>query len=248
MLVLCCGVPTLAQDKTGDLKITFKLKGDFEKLKDIDPTTDKAFCGKKAVPNERLIVKKENMGIKNVLVYLYNHRKGTELPEQPVPKRTLKLDNNKCRFEPHVLLTQVGDTIEIFNSDPVGHNANIQFFNNKSENMQIPPGQSKPYVLKETEPAPMPISCSIHPWMVSHVLVVDHAFHGISNEDGVLEIKGVPVGKEIVFKAWHEKGTFKEDILVDGEEEKWKKNILEIEIKPGMNEMVVEVPIGNFDL
>ena len=56
------------------------------------------------------------------------------------------------------------------------------------------------------------------------------------------------MGKEIVFKAWHEKGTFKEDILVDGEEEKWKKNILEIEIKPGMNEMVVEVPIDNFDL
>lgn len=248
-LVLFCGMPAFAQDKTGDLKITFKLKGDIPELKDIDATTDKQFCGKQPVPNERLIVNKENKGIMNVVVYLYNNkRKGTELPEQPVPKRQLTLDNKNCRFEPHVLLTQVGDVLEIRNPDPVGHNANVQFFNIQ-ENFQIPPGQSKKLELKDTEPSLMPISCSIHPWMTSHVLVVDHAFHGISNKDGVLEIKGIPVGKEVVFKAWHETGTFKEDIIVDGKEEEWKKNVVEFEIKPGMNDMgVVEVPVGNFSL
>ena len=248
-LTLVCVTTTLAQD-VGDLKITFKLKGDAPKLGNVKVTTDKQFCGKKDVPDQRLTVGEER-GIKNVVVYVYTGRRGTDLPEQKPQLRTLTLDNKACMFEPHVLITQVGDTIDVRNPDEVGHNTNLAFFNNPAQNFTIPAGQSKQVELKESEPAVIPVACNIHPWMVAHLLVVDHPFAGISNEDGVVEIKGIPVPKkgEIVFRAWHEVGTFKNEIYIDGKKDKWKSNKFEVEIKPGKNDLgIVEVPIGEFDL
>ncbi|MGB7348074.1 MAG: methylamine utilization protein [Pirellulaceae bacterium] len=238
-----------AQGKTGDLKITFKLKGDVPTLKNVDVTTDKQFCGKHDIKDERLIVNEKNQGIKNVVVYIYTGRRGTELPKQEPQKRKLNLANKNCVFEPHVLITQTGDTIEVTNPDEVGHNTNLAFFNNEAQNFTIPAGQKKDVLLKESEPAVIPVACNIHPWMVGHILVVDHPFAGISNEDGVLEIKGIPVGKDVVFRAWHEVGTFKNEILIDGKKEEWSSNKFELDIKEGMNDLgVVEVPVKEFEL
>ncbi|NND99947.1 MAG: methylamine utilization protein [Pirellulaceae bacterium] len=248
-LILFCATPVLAQEKTGDLKITFKLKGDAPELGNVDVTTDKPFCGKKDVPDQRLIVNEDSKGIKNVVVYVYTGRRGTELPEQKPRNHKLNLANESCMFEPHVVLAQKGDTIEVTNPDEVGHNTNLGFFNNEAQNFTIPAGQSKTVKLEEAEPAVIPVACNIHPWMLAHVLVVDHPFAGISDENGVLEIKGLPVGDEVVFRAWHEVGTFKNEIYIDGEEEKWSSNKFELEIKPGMNDLgTVEVPVGEFDL
>ena len=247
-LILFTATSAFAQD-TGDLKITFKLKGDAPKLDNVKVTTDKQFCGKKDIADERLIVNPENKGIKNVVVYIYTGSRGTKLPKQKPRERKLALDNKACIFEPHVLLTQVGDTIKVNNPDDVGHNTNLAFFNNEAQNFTIPAKQSKEVLLKEPEPAVIPVACNIHPWMVAHVLVVDHPFAGISDENGVLEIKGIPAGEEIVFRAWHEVGTFKSEIYIGGEKEKWKSNKFEVEIKPGMNDLgTVEVPIDEFDL
>jgi plastocyanin len=244
------GTPSVfAQDKTGDLKITFKLKGDAPKLANVNVTTDKQFCGNKDILDERLIVNEKNKGIKNVVVYIYTGRRGTDLPKQTPQKRTLNLANKACIFEPHVLITQTGDTIEVTNPDEVGHNTNLAFFNNEAQNFTIPAGQSKEVKLEEADPAVIPVACNIHPWMLAHVLVVDHPFAGISNEDGVLEIKGIPVGKDVVFRAWHEVGTFKNEIHIDGKKEEWKSNKFELDIKEGSNDLgVVEIPIDEFDL
>ena len=247
-LILFCTTAAFAQD-TGDLKITFKLLGDAPQLENVKVTTDKPFCGKKDIPDQRLIVNSDNKGIKNVVVYVYTGRRGTDLPKQKPQERTLTLDNKACMFEPHVLLTQVGDTIDVKNPDAVGHNTNLAFFNNDAQNFTIPAGQSKKVSLSKPEPAVIPVACNIHPWMVAHVLVVEHPFAGISDENGVVEIKGIPVGDEVVFRAWHEVGTFKNEIKVDGKKDKWKSNKFEIKIKPGMNDLgTVEVPIGEFDL
>lgn len=238
-----------AQDKTGDLKITFKLKGDAPELANVAVTTDKQFCGKKDIKDQRLIVNDANKGIKNVVVYIYTGRRGTDLPKQEPKKRTLNLANDDCVFEPHVLITQTGDTIQVTNPDEVGHNTNLAFFNNPAQNFTIPAGQSKDVLLKDAEPAVIPVACNIHPWMVGHILVVDHPFAAVSNEDGVIEIKGIPVGKDVVFRAWHEVGTFKNEILIEGKKDEWKSNKFEMDIKEGMNDMgVVEVPIEEFDL
>ena len=76
---------------------------------------------------------------------------------------THTLANENCRFEPHILITQTGDKLKVTNPDPVGHNANMNFFNNRAENLMIPAGQEQLVSLDKAEPAPIPIDCNIHP-------------------------------------------------------------------------------------
>ena len=125
----------------------------------------------------------------------------------------------------------------------------VQFLSNAPQNFKIPPGGEKSVSLEKAEPAPIPVDCNIHPWMKSYVVVADHPFVGISNEDGVLEIKGLPVGK-LTFRLWHENadGSIKE-IKVGSKKEKLSKNNIELNIKAGENDLgKVEIAAGAFSL
>ncbi|MGB7345381.1 MAG: methylamine utilization protein, partial [Pirellulaceae bacterium] len=239
-IVISFGGHALA-DETGDLKITFKLRGQAPKPKPI--ALNGPFCGNFKHMEESLVVDPATKGIKDVVVYVYTGRRGTELKEQEPRKKTVTLENKNCRFEPHVVLLQTQDTLKVTNPDPVGHNVNLPFFAGAPVNVQIPPGQSRDFLLGVPQPAVIPAVCNSHPWMTAHVLVVDHPFFGKSDKDGVLEIKGLPAGEEIVFRAWHEQLTFKNQIFIDGKEDQWKSNKFEVKIKPGANDLgVVEVP------
>ncbi|MCD0458424.1 methylamine utilization protein [Roseiconus lacunae] len=235
---------TPASAETGTLRMTFKLKGDAPKKDPLNPNVDQTFCGKAPIPDESLVVNDENKGIKNVIVYVYTGRRGTELPEMELKPETHILANDKCRFEPHVLIAKKGDTIRVTNPDDVTHNANFQFFNNTQQNLTVPPGAQVEVALKDAEPAPTPVACNIHSWMKAQVLVVDHPFAAVTDDDGVLEIEGLPVG-EVIFRANHETGSLKE-VVVDGDETSWRSSRFEVDIKPGVNEMTVEVPVAAF--
>jgi len=100
----------------------------------------------------------------------------------------------------------------------------------------IPAGQATTVELKKAEPAPIPIDCNIHPWMKSYILVLDHPFAAVSDENGEMTIKGLPVGKKLVFRVYHEAGAIKE-VSIDGKTEKWKRSRFEVEIKEGMNDL-----------
>lgn len=247
-LVIPSAVATPAgAEETGTLRMTFKLKGDAPKSQPVQPNVDQAFCGQFQIPDESLVVNPENKGIKNVIVYVYTGRRGTDLPEMDLEAKTHVLANQNCRFEPHVVIAKKGDTIKVTNPDKVGHNANFQFFNNQQQNLTVPAGGAVDVKLEEAEPAPIPVACNIHNWMKAQLVVLDHPFAAVSSEDGVLEISGLPVGKEIVFRANHENGSLK-DVIIDGEEESWRGSRFEVEIKPGMNDMgVIEVPVDAFN-
>ncbi|MCC9599787.1 methylamine utilization protein [Stieleria sp. JC731] len=235
---------TPAAAETGTLRMTFKLKGDAPKAGVVNPNVDQAFCGKNPIPDESLVVNADNKGIQNVIVYVYTGRRGTELPKMKLEPVTHVLANEDCRFEPHVLIAKKGDTIKVTNPDEVTHNANFQFFNNQAQNLTVPPGQFVNIELKDSEPAPTPVACNIHNWMKAQVLVVDHPFAAVTDENGVLEIKGLPTG-EVIFRANHETGSLK-DVIVDGKDTSWRSSRFEVDIKAGVNEMTVEVPVDAF--
>jgi plastocyanin len=233
--------------ETGTLRMTFKLKGEAPKSQPVQPNVDQAFCGQFQIPDESLVVNPENKGIKNVIVYVYTGRRGTELPEMELKSETHVLANQNCRFEPHVVIAKKGDTIKVTNPDKVGHNANFQFFNNQQQNLTIPAGGEVEVKLEEAEPAPIPVACNIHNWMKAQLVVLDHPFAAVSDENGVLEISGLPAGKEITFRANHENGSLRE-VIIDGEEESWRGSRFEVEIKPGVNDMgVIEIPVDAFN-
>ena len=59
---------------------------------------------------------------------------------------------------------------------------------------------------------PFYIKCDVHPWMKTWVLVSDHPYYAVTDENGNYEIKGVPAGTyEVV--CWQEK--FKKKAIVD---------------------------------
>jgi len=233
--------------ETGDLKIRFVYGGDPPAAKSIVADKDADFCGQHDLKDESLVVNPENKGIKNVVVYVYTGRGGTKLPPQTPKNETHTLANLDCRFEPHVVICQVGDTLRVTNPDPVGHNANLKFFANTSQNFMIPAKQEKTVKLEHPEPALIPVECNIHPWMKANILVLDHPFAAVSDDDGNLVIKGLPAGQEIDFRASHDIGTFRDEIIINGKQDSWRSNRFQVEIKPGMNDLgTVEMPPSAF--
>lgn len=246
--VAVTGFGSVAQaEETGTLKMTFVYGGAPPVPEKIDVNKDQAFCGKVPLIDEKLVVNSENSGLKDVIFYVYTGRGGSKLPPFEPSDKTFELANDQCRFEPHVVLMQTGDTLKVTNPDEVGHNANMQFLANAPQNFQIPPGGEKSVQLEDAEPAPIPVECNIHPWMKAYVVVLEHPFVGVSNENGVLEIKGLPPG-ELEFRLFHEgaTGSIKE-VKIDGKKEKLSRNRISLKIKPGMNDLgKIEIPADSF--
>ncbi|QDT02487.1 hypothetical protein K227x_08640 [Rubripirellula lacrimiformis] len=240
LLAALAAVPFAGQQanaaETGDLKIRFEYGGDAPEAPPVKVTQDAQFCGKTALVDERLLVNPDNKGVKNVVVYVYTGRGGSKLDKfDPVNNKHV-LANKNCRFEPHIVIAQTGDTLEVTNPDEVGHNANLNFFSNAPQNFTIPSGQSKSVDLEKDEPAPIPVDCNIHPWMKSYLVVLDHPFAAVSDADGELVIRGLPAGEELVFRVYHEAGAVNE-VTVDGKKENWKRSRFEVDVKPGMNDL-----------
>jgi len=239
-------VATTAEMAT--LRAKFVYDGTPPKPEKIDGSKD-AFCAALDILSEKLVVG-EGGGIKNLAIYMDERRSKVEVPEalRKAPDAVHKLDNKGCRFEPHVLFARPGQTIDVLNSDQTGHNANFNFFNNQPVNFLVPVGGSKQVKLETDEPAPIPVECNVHPWMRAHVIVQDHPYVGITDENGVLEITDLPAG-EITFRVWHESADGAiDEATVDGKPEKWSRGRMEIVLKPGINDLgVIKIAADKFE-
>ncbi len=230
----------IASAQWGDLKMKFVVNGKAPVMKPLMATKDPAVCANPKNPKllEETFVVGNDGGIQNVLIYLVPDTK-TKLKIHPdyevSAKDTVVLDNVKCRFEPHVLTVRVGQTFELKSSDPVGHNSNVAFTTNNPINPTLPPlgtFKVKPADLTKPERRATPVSCSIHPWMTAWVMVQDHPYMAVSDADGVVEIKNLPVGKH-TFQLWQERDGY----LNPTGSAKFVKGKAEIEIKAGMNDL-----------
>ena len=236
LAALFVAAPVFAQE-TGTLKVKFVYGGAAFKPEPVNVTKDVEVCGKHPLMNERLLVDAESKGIQNVVLYVYTGRGGSKLPPQTATNATHVLANDKCRFEPRFVVMQAGDTLKITNPDAVGHNANLNFFANPAQNITIPPGAEKMIKVEKPEPAPIPVDCNIHPWMRAYIIAVDHPFVGVSDKNGSLEIKGLPAGEKLTFRLYHEAaGSAIKEVMIDGKATAMKKNLLELDIKSGMND------------
>ncbi|HUG18162.1 MAG TPA: hypothetical protein VMM56_04255 [Planctomycetaceae bacterium] len=171
---------------------------------------DPEVCSANPVPNEGIVVG-ENGGLANVFIFLDSAPKGYK-PEGELPNVTL--DQKGCRFRPHALLAQVGQKINIINSDNASHNTNISFVRNKIFNGTINPNDNTGVMLEPTKAEKLPVKtvCDVHAWMSCYVFVLDHPFAAVTDENGQFEIKNLPAGKH-TFRVWHESADFLERSL-----------------------------------
>ncbi len=211
-------------------------------------TSDQEVCGKHNVFDEALLVSPESKGVQNVIVFLYQET-GSRRPnaddakEVPIHEsyealrnEPVKLDNDCCRFAPHVALLWNARKLLVGNSDPIGHNVKIETRSNGQSNDTIPSGATIEKTFEKPERMPAAVSCSIHPWMKGWLVVRDTPYMAVTDENGKFEIKNLPAGKWR-FMFWQEAAGYVRQVKVDGQPQTWSRGIVELEIKPGKNDL-----------
>ena len=186
-------------------KVNFQGKSPKKKtLKmDADPV-----CGSshKTPPYRESFIINEDGYLKNVIVYLKDIKYDGE-----IPKKQAILDQKGCMYAPHVQGMMVGQELLIKNSDATLHNIHGMPTINSEFNFAMPK------VVKEKETSfssvedPFYIKCDVHPWMKSWVLVQDHPFFAVTDENGNYTIENIPPGTYEVI-AWQEKFKMKRAI------------------------------------
>ena len=139
----------------------------------------------------------------NIVVYV------DAIPDKKFEAPTTKpvMDQAKMMFSPHVMVVQVGTTVEFLNSDPVGHNV---YWPNISGNKKLahnlgtwPKGEKKSFQFNDVGVASL--LCNVHPEMNGYIVVVPTPYFAVTDKNGNYEIKNVPPGK-YTLKTWSEEG------------------------------------------
>lgn len=188
------------------------------------------------VQDEKLLVDQQTKGIRNIVVQLYTGRGGSEVDVPPHDGVRQKVLIRNGRFDPHVLLTQKGDSLEIDNQGALTHSVSLNFFRNPASIQLLKPGKSFSLELQQSEPAPIPVECNINPWMRGFVVVVDHPYAAVSDSDGRLKIEGLPADQELVFQVRHEAGRI-DQVSLDGRDIRWPRSRFPILLDPGENDL-----------
>ncbi len=104
----------------GSIKGTVKWQGTLPHLVASEINKDPQVCdplGQKHRDLERLLVA-PNGGVANTVVFLRNITRGKAM-DLPAPRRFLNQKN--CRYEPHILLVPLQETLSVKSSDPLLH-------------------------------------------------------------------------------------------------------------------------------
>ena len=193
-----------AAGPTGDAAVTgtVHFAGTAPANPTIDMTEESACKAKYTTPpvDSQYVV--SNGGLGNVFVYVKSG-----LPEGATyapPAQAVVIDQNGCEYHPRIFGVQVGQKIEIKNSDPVLHNIKAVPTANRGFNISQPSAGMTTTRTFNTAEVMVPLQCNVHGWMSAHVGVLPHPFFATSAADGKFTIKGLPPGTYTI-EAWHEK-------------------------------------------
>jgi plastocyanin len=190
--------PATAATITGTIKFTGKKPA----RKPVDMSNDPACVeahGGKAYDESEVV--NPNGTLANVFVYV---KTGLEGKTFEPPATPVTIDQKGCWFQPRVLGIQVGQKLDVTNSDPVTHNihpmAELNREWNHSQGQGDPPLERKflkPEVL-------IRVKCNIHSWMHALIGVTDNPYYAVTGADGSFTIANLPPG-EYTIEAVHEK-------------------------------------------
>ena len=152
----------------------------------------------------------------NVIVYIKGDKDGDL--KGPQITKTAVLDQKGCMYTPHVLAVEVGQPIEVKNSDPTNHNIHPQPTVNAEWNESQSPGEPPKMKTFPRQEIMMPVKCNVHPWMRSYINVVGHPFFAVTGDDGTFTIKGLPPGTYTI-EVRHEKYPAQEQQVTVGAKE-----------------------------
>lgn len=160
-----------------------------------DPRCSRAAGGRRITQDA--VLRSADGGLANSFVNLQGTFASTPAPADPVA-----IDQQGCLFVPRMVGARVGQSLQITNSDPTGHNVHSLSTRNAFNVSQPVKGMMNRFPLK-AEDVVMRIKCDIHSWMISYVGVVPHPYFAVSGADGAFTIARVPAGRHTI-QTWHE--------------------------------------------
>jgi len=205
--------PATAGTVTGKVLFTGAAPKNEPILMDEEPTCKEQYPGE--VFAETVLVN-ANGTLQNVFVYV---KEGLGDLKFPVPKEGVVLDQQGCRYHPHVFGVQAGQDLIIRNSDGILHNIHPAPTVNRPFNL----GQPKKMDSTKTFDKPevmIRIECDVHDWMLGYAGVLAHPYFSVTSTEGTFSLPNLPPGTYVI-EAWHEKyGTQTMDVTVGAKETK----------------------------
>jgi plastocyanin len=192
---------------------TVKFPGAAPKPRKIDMSQDPACKGENTV--ETVVV--NNGNLENAFVYV---KDGLGSRTFDVPKDPVTLDQQGCRYHPHVLGIMTGQQLKVTNSDPTTHNIHPTPKDNREWNESQPP---KAPALEKTfarEEIMLPVKCNQHPWMKMYINVVKSPYFAVTDKDGKYTLKGLPPGTYTVAVVHESLGTETQQVTVGPKDSK----------------------------
>jgi plastocyanin len=170
-------------------------------------TIDQYVCGKEKESED--LVLSSNNGIRNAVVSLQNIPPGAKR-DWNFP--AAKMDQKQCSFIPRVVLVPVGGTVEFLNSDRLLHNVRSNGKENPPFNRAQPHARSISFTFKQ--PELLRVDCDLHSWMRGWVVVAEHPFYAVTNDQGEFVLENVPPGK-YTLQVWQESlGNVRQELVV----------------------------------
>ena len=205
---LCAAAATSVSAAT--LKGNVRYAGARVEKKMVPVTIDQYLCGKEKEAGDLLL--SSNNGIRNVVVSLHGVPAGSKPPTNGAPA---KMDQKQCVFVPRVVVVPVGGTVEFLNSDRLLHNVRGSGKENPPFNRAQPHARTISIGFKS--PEILRVDCDLHSWMRGWIVVAEHPFYAVTNEEGEFVFENVPPGK-YKLQAWQETlGRANQEVTVAGE-------------------------------
>ena len=207
IVALVSGLVSPGVAAAGAIKGTVVLKGPMPELKKLPVTIDQYVCGKEKQA-EDLIVSAQG-AIRNAVVWLDKPPAGATAEALPA---VTTMDQKECVFVPRVLIVPAGGRIDFLNSDRLLHNLHASPKANPPFNRTQPKGRT--IGITFPEPEFVRVTCDLHSWMRSWVVVAEHAAYAITDAEGQFLLRGLPPGR-YTLKAWQERlGTISKEVVV----------------------------------
>jgi plastocyanin len=159
----------------------------------------------------------DNGGLENVFVYV---KDGLGKYYFDTPAEAVTLDQQGCRYRPHVLGVQTGQKFVITNSDDTFHNVHALAHANREFNAAQQVKKMTTEKVFTAREVMVPFKCEVHGWMHAYAGVLDHPYFAVTHDSGRFELKNVPAGTYTI-EAWHEKlGTQTQSVTLGEKESK----------------------------
>lgn len=190
----------------GTIRGTVVLKGTPPPPEVIPVSRDVSSCGKTKMLQS--LVTGKNGGLKNVIVGLEGVKEGKPMPRDV----QIEIDQLTCEYAPHILIVPRNASMGIKNGDSLLHNVHAYDLTGESDPQVGPPTLFNIALPVKGMKIARPMSqaglvrllCDAgHPWMNAYVLVTEHPYFTITDENGNFTLDNVPPGTYNI-TAWHE--------------------------------------------